>query len=131
MVRVTTPNQNPKLLPLTASVGGVAATLDRIPVGARVSFEAGWPADAAETFVVIDLASQALVTQRESLRVSWFATGGVFDADRTGRDESDPATTSDNGWASPAQPGTVHLWMVLRDSRGGIDFASYGLVVVQ
>jgi hypothetical protein len=38
-------------------------------------------------------------------------------------------TTTDDGWDAPGDAGTVHLWIVLRDSRGGVAFAEDDLVV--
>jgi len=124
-------NRNPKLLPLTATVDGSTVALGAIPGGRHVVFEAAWNASSAETYVVFDLASQTLVSQREALRVSWYATDGVFDSDKTGRDSGDHATTTDDGWTAPSGATTVHLWIVLRDSRGGIDFASEEVHVTQ
>jgi hypothetical protein len=97
----------------------------------------GCPADCvtpractgAERFVAFDAETQALVDERESIGVAWFATGGFFDADRTGRGSADSVTTSDNGWTAPMAAGAVHLWVVLRDDRGGIGWAEYGLEV--
>jgi hypothetical protein len=83
----------------------------------------------AERYVNFDLQSQTLVTAREGMHVSWFATGGTFDLDRTGRDGSDLATTSDNGWSAPSAGQTVHLWVVLRDDRGGVGWAPYTVTV--
>jgi hypothetical protein len=79
----------------------------------------------AERFLVFDVVAQSLVVQREAIAVAWFATGGVFDADRTGRVATDDTTTSDNGWRAPSTAGPVHLWVVLRDSRGGSGWAEY------
>ncbi len=83
----------------------------------------------AERYVVFDTASASLIDQREGISVSWFATGGTFDADATGRAGSETQTTSDNGWRSPAQPGPVDLWVVLRDDRGGVGWQTYALDV--
>jgi hypothetical protein len=83
----------------------------------------------AERFVAFDAEGLTLVDRRESMGVAWFATGGAFDADRTGRDATDLATTSDNGWTAPAAAGSVHLWVVLRDDRGGTGWAEYLLDV--
>lgn len=118
-------NENPTLLPLTATLGGAPVDLSAIPAGARVTLEASWPSDSAETFAYFDPASQSVSAQRESMQVAWYATAGALDTESTGRASDDPATTSDDGWVAPSQPGTVHLWIVLRDSRGGVDFASY------
>jgi hypothetical protein len=122
-------NQNPKLLPLTATVDGAAVALDALPAGKTIDFTVGWPAESVESFPVFDLTAAALVTHREAMRVSWFATAGSFTHEITGRDEGDPATTTDDPWSAPATPGPVHLWVVLRDSRGGLDFAAYELAV--
>ncbi len=123
-------NQNPSLTPLSATVDGAPVALSALPAGKAVDFTVGWPAEAAESFPVFELAQAALVTHRESLRVSWFATAGSFMHEVTGRDEGDLATTTDDVWTAPTTPGPVHLWLVLRDSRGGIDFAAYDLTVV-
>ena len=63
------------------------------------------------------------------MTVAWFATGGSFDNDRTGRDTSDLTASSDNGWHAPAAAGPVHLWVVLRDDRGGVGWAEYAFDV--
>ena len=83
--------------------------VDPVTPGARVELTASWRADDAETYVVFDPLAQAVVTRRESMRVSWFASAGVFDADRTGRDEADQATSSTNGWTPPSAAGLVHV----------------------
>jgi len=112
-------NQNPKLQPVA-----LPASVAR---GATIEIAASW--DAPETFPVFDIPTQSLVDHRESMRVSWFATAGQFDQDRTGRDENDPATATTNHWRAPDAAGLVHFWIVLRDSRGGVDFASSDLMV--
>jgi len=123
-------NLNPQLLPLTAAVGGAQVSLAGLPAGARVTFEASWPAASAETFAYFDPVSEQVTTQRESMQVAWYSTSGSLDTESTGRASDDPATTSDNGWVAPSNTRTVVLWVVLRDSRGGTDFAAYDLTVV-
>ncbi len=123
-------NANPMLQPLSATASGAPIALTALPAGAAIDFTVGWPTDSVESFPVFDVSSVALITHRESMRVSWFASGGSFAHEVTGRDENDPATTTDNVWTAPSTPGVVHLWVVLRDSRGGVDFAAYELAVV-
>jgi hypothetical protein len=120
-----TPNQNPSLLTLSATAGGAPVSLSAIPSGTRVVLEASWPASAVETFAYYDPSSQAVTMQRESMQVAWYSTGGALDTGATGRSSSDMATTSDDGWVAPETSGTVVLWVVLRDSRGGVAFATY------
>jgi hypothetical protein len=79
----------------------------------------------AERYVVFDVQSQALEDQREAISLAWYATGGSFDNDNTGRADTDFATTSDNVWHAPSSTGTVHLWAVLTDNRGGTGWAEY------
>ena len=97
--------------------------------GQLVTLEASWDAGVAETFPVYDIRAVTLVAHREALRVAWFATSGAFDHDVTGRAEDDLAVSTENGWLAPTSPGIVHIWLVLRDSRGGTDFAEFVLSV--
>jgi hypothetical protein len=122
-------NQNPALLPLAATIHGAAATLTALPLGARVDFVASWPGAAAETYAYFDLASQTVTSQREAMSVAWYSSAGTFDTESTGRAASDTAPSTGNGWTAPGTAGTAHLWIVLRDSRGGVDFAAYDVVV--
>ena len=81
----------------------------------------------SERYVYYDTADQRLVVRRESMRVSWFATGGVFGVDTTGRDEADLSSTSSNTLTLPAAPGQVRGWVVLRDSRGGSAWSRFAI----
>jgi hypothetical protein len=133
-----TANSNPTLTSVSATADGPMTTVYAnagepsplmIPPGQRVTFTAAWPVSSAETFPAYDVSSFALNPQRESLRVSWYATSGAFDSDRTGRASDDMATTTANGWTAPHMAGVVHFWVVLRDSRGGVDFGSFDVRV--
>jgi hypothetical protein len=123
------PNSNPTLLPLTATVQGTAVSLDAIPAGSRVVFEASWPAQSAEEYALYDPASDTVIWKRESMALSWYSDFGSLDEESTGRSETDPATTSDDGFVAPSEPASGHLWVVLRDSRAGVDFAMVTLAV--
>jgi hypothetical protein len=123
------PNASPHLAPLTAARDGAPVALDAIAAGARVVFEASWPVADAETYAYFDPGSQTVTTKRESMQVAWYATDGAFDTESTGRAEDDLATASADAWVAPTAPGKVHLWVILRDSRGGVDFAGYDVTV--
>ncbi|HEY2409170.1 MAG TPA: hypothetical protein VGI10_24360 [Polyangiaceae bacterium] len=116
------PNQNPRLLPLTVSLAA-------IQLGARIELAASWTPESAESYLSYDRAAQALVTRKEALSVAWYATGGSFDTESTGVDGDDPVSSSSNAWTAPSAPGPARIWIVLRDSRGGADFARYDVVV--
>jgi hypothetical protein len=123
------PNLAPAMLPLEARVDGALVALDAIPRGRSVVLRTSWPPESAESYLAFDAATQSVVTRRESLRVSWFATAGTFAEDVTGRAADDPATFSDDTWTAPEQAGTVHLWRVLRDARGAVTWSEETLAV--
>jgi hypothetical protein len=124
------PNENPQLLAVTATLDGTPVSLASVPAGARVELTASWPAGSAETYAFYDAPSDTVVSKRESMSLSWHASAGALDTEATGRAEDDPETSSSNAWTAP-NAGTAHLWIVLRDSRGGVDYASYEASVVQ
>ncbi|HEX7507167.1 MAG TPA: hypothetical protein VF550_10370 [Polyangia bacterium] len=118
---------------------GTRTTLDTaaqpvaVSPGETIDLEAAFSANSAETFPVIAQGGDALESLTESLHVSWFATAGSFVHDRTGVAAADALTTTStsNSWKAPDEVMDVYLWLVLRDSRGGTAFKSYGLHVGQ
>lgn len=120
-------NRNPVL-----ELPGEAA-LATVPAHAAVALTAAWPEGAAETYLYFDQLAQALVTRREAMRLSWFATGGALDVDASAVGEDDPATSVlatsvTTTWHTPG-PGPQTLWFVLRDSRGGVATRAVPVIV--
>jgi hypothetical protein len=111
------------------SVDGMVQTVSVIS-GASVVIEAALMPGSAETFAYYDATTETVVDQQESLHMSWFVTGGTFEHDRTGVAAGDSSTSTNNRWTAPSLPGTVNLWLVLRDSRGGVASKSYAITVV-
>jgi len=137
-----TPNQNPTLARVTLDPDGAATALytagasagapTPVSAGTKVTLEVDWDDATPETFPVWDLATRMLTTHRESLRVSWFTTAGSFALDTSGRGETETELFTRNDWTAPTDApggGVVHFWVVLRDSRGGVDFAVFDLTV--
>lgn len=105
----STPNTNPVIASL--AVGGTDATnAPTAPVGEEVAVALVAAPDSAE--------SRDGTT--EELIVSWFATGGELDEERT----MDPGESSrfEVAWTAPSDPGTVTMWAVLRDGAGGVSW---------
>jgi hypothetical protein len=123
------PNKNPTLAPLLGLANGRAIALDQVPAGSEVTLRTGWGSSDAESYLMFDPDTLTLVERREAMRVSWFVTAGSLADEITGRAEGDLATTTETTWLAPSTPGVAHLWLVLRDSRGGSDFAAYDLQV--
>ena len=122
-------NRNPSLTPLVAYVDGAAVALDAIAAGSVVTLAVGWSADSPESFPVLDTLQQQLVTHREAMTVSWLASDGAIAAANTGRGEDDPALFTTTTWTAPSTPGVAQLFVVLHDSRGGVDFAAWAVTV--
>ncbi|HEU4405528.1 MAG TPA: hypothetical protein VFS43_09580 [Polyangiaceae bacterium] len=124
------PNRNPAPPALEVEAGGRALAWDALPreIG-RVTVRARWTADDAETYLWWDPTLRDLRERRESMRLSWFVSGGRLDVASTGRDEADPATESVNVWQLPEAPGPQTLWVVLRDARGGAAIAQVRAIV--
>ena len=130
------PNNNPTLADLVLDPSGTNTALytagqaaapqpaAAAAAGQTYTLQADFTADSAETFLYWDIVSRMLVNQRESLRVSWFATGGAFGLDTSGRTSAETETFTQNSWTAPTTPGPVYFWAVLRDDRGGVDFAA-------
>ena len=129
------PNNNPTLADLVLEPAGAATPLFvsgqstgpqavTVAAGQKVTLQAEVSVGSAETFLFWNVSTLTLDTQRESLRISWFATGGAFEHDATGRSPTEMETFTQNVWTAPTTPGPIYFWMVLRDDRGGIDFAA-------
>jgi hypothetical protein len=118
-------NTNPTLTPLT--IDGAPPTT--VAADTDVMLSVGWPADSVESYLYYDQTSQTLTTRRESMRISWFTTAGSLAVDASAVAESDPATSVTTTWHTPPSTGPAYLWLVLRDSRGGLATASYALPV--
>jgi hypothetical protein len=93
-----------------------------------VTLRASWTADSVESFPVFDRASRTLVDHREAIRVSWFVSAGALAEGRTGRDETETETFAEDVWTTP-DAGPAYLWVVVRDSRGGVAFAGYTVTI--
>lgn len=139
------PNHNPALAGLFLETGARLVSLEEdptavtiVPRSTRLALRAAWTAcparvaegcAGAEPYAWLDPTWRQLIQRREAIRISWFTTGGAFDAARTGRAEAEAGTALDssNVWASPPSAGPVLLWVVIRDDRGGLGWSSYRL----
>lgn len=130
------PNKHPGIAATDVSrADGSSFNLDASPQsiapGESVVFQATFADGSTETFPVLNSSGDALVDQTEDLYMSWFATSGSFEHDRTGVAGTEAATSTSNSWKAPDAAMPVTLWLVLRDSRGGTAFKSYSIQVTQ
>jgi len=84
----------------------------------------------AESYAWFNPDSRIVETRHESIRVSWFSTAGRFEDAVTGREEDEFAqTTTGDVWTAPEEAGSVRVWAVIRDARGGQSFRSFLVTV--
>lgn len=120
-IRISTaavPNANPRIeqFEVAGSVAGSAA-LD-VAGGTELALDVRAAPDARETFRQAD-GRDAL----EDARYSWWMTGASVESSVT---YGDDRGVSVNRWRLPAGAEATHatIWVVLRDGRGGTDWAS-------
>ena len=82
----------------------------------------------AERYVAFDPESRAIVSRREAITVSWYSNAGKYANERTGAGEDDTSNVSSNAWTAPGS-GEARLWVVIRDSRGGVGFNEFRVQV--
>ncbi|MET0284840.1 MAG: hypothetical protein ABW352_10230 [Polyangiales bacterium] len=82
-----------------------------------------------ERYLRYDRQESELVTERESMRAAWYATHGSYDFERTGAEPDPTIGGTGNTFRAPSSPVSGTLWVVLRDSRGGVTFRSQPFVV--
>jgi hypothetical protein len=122
-------NQNPHIASLVRVDGVVETPFTAAAHDEAVSLRVHWPNGDAETYAWFDPASVSVVDRRESMRVSFFTTSGSFDLDTSGRAEDETDSFADDVWHAPSDGSVVHMWIVLRDSRGGIAFTAVDVSV--
>ncbi len=102
---------------------------DRANCALDCAVEAPKGCTGAEPYVWYDLETFKVEPRREGVRIAWYASAGSFEDEQTGRDEGDPGLSTSNVWHSPARSGIATLWLVIRDSRGGVSWETYRMEV--
>lgn len=119
------PNRNPFASTLWAEQRDMPIPLTQLPADTQVTLKLSIPQAAQESFLLFDVASQALVAKKEPLRVSWLSAHGQLSVAA--------AHVSDGvgqvQLKTPSEPGPLLLWTVLRDLRGGVSVNAHQLVV--
>jgi hypothetical protein len=84
---------------------------------------AHWRESARETYLLFDPISHKLVDRDELLEVAWFTDAGEFDVDRTNPDGvNEDKSHSTNVLHIDPKKTTAHVWVLLRDDRGGMGY---------
>ena len=112
-------NHNPQLLYVVASRQPLDPQISRrVPAGLTV------PVGVVQQGIDFEFYDPdgpgPLASRAERHHAHWFATGGSFLHDETvsGQTEDGPRS-EENEWTAPEQAGTVRLWVVVTDGRGG------------
>jgi hypothetical protein len=121
------PNSNPRFLGISyVTKAGEVRPLDpnapiTLRAGQSITLQAPFSDDSVETYYVLDPDNPDVPkTQREQLRVSWYATAGSFSEDVTGQARPNTDFRLDTRLPSG---DTIDVWAVGIDERGGSDWA--------
>ena len=112
-------NQNPQLLSLR--ILGHAESDLTLTAGVPSTLSVTWRSGSLESYPVAPLDGSQLEHRTETLRLSWFSEAGTFASSATGAD-SENSNASTNSFTAPERGGTVQVWVVAEDSRGGADY---------
>jgi len=105
----------------------VTGSEPRLRRGQSVELTTSWSAQSFERYVVYERAANRVTERREELELSWFMTGGSLGRERVRI--SAGTTTLVLRWTAPERAGSIQLWAVARDERGGVDFATTSVEV--
>lgn len=77
----------------------------------------------AEPYVWYDRENTRVAPRHEGISVAWYTSNGHFESEQTGLDENEAQRRhgTENVW-HPARPGAATLWLVIRDTRGGLSW---------
>jgi hypothetical protein len=80
----------------------------------------------AEPYVWYNRQTQRVESRREGISVAWYTSNGRFDEEQTGRDEGEAQSgrATSNTWR-PASAGPATVWLVIRDTRGGLSWKTF------
>jgi hypothetical protein len=84
----------------------------------------------AEPYVWYDRENTRVAPRQEGINVAWYTSNGRFEGEQTGLDEEEARSRHDtrNVW-HPASTGPATIWLVIRDSRGGVGWKTLRLSV--
>lgn len=87
----------------------------------------------AESYVWYNRESYRVEPRREGISVAWYASKGSFELEQTGLDEQQAASrrTTTNNWRPGNAVGSATVWVVVRDTRGGVSWRVQHFVIEQ
>lgn len=124
------PNTNPSLERVALRIGDGswrdAAEEDSlsVPPDTIVRIRTEW--SAPQTYQLLSTEERVLERREEIYLASFYSSVGGFVSHRIAVDERSRA---DAEWRSPRNAGVVRIWAIVRDGRGGVGWASFGLNV--
>lgn len=80
----------------------------------------------AEPYVWYNRETKQVEQRHEGMSVAWYTSNGHFDDEQTGLDEAEAQSRhgTQNVW-HPAGAGPATVWLVIRDTRGGISWKTF------
>jgi hypothetical protein len=121
-------NMNPELSALQVLVDGVPVPLDAVDASPTCDAAAPSVDTGATSDIVFELGDGARDDDAESLQLSHFATAGEY-ARTFSFVERGKALRAGVEWQAPAAETPVKHYVVVRDGRGGLSWATFSLCV--
>ncbi|MBI2062020.1 MAG: hypothetical protein HYT87_20085 [Nitrospirae bacterium] len=122
----TNPNRNPVITDVMID-GAPLADLSALEPEREYTLEVQVPEDAAQSYA--DLSPTGGGREKtEDLFIAWFSTAEGLEKDRSF------GVPYENKWRAPRKPpesGKVRFWVVLHDSREGVDWKSFDLTFAE
>ena len=125
-------NQNPAIASFRLDHEVLPAAV-HVRSGQAVRITVAWRSESVETYPFFDPLQVELRDRLESMAISWFATGGTFTRARSevAEEQADAQLEVANVWTAPDGPAEIWLGVVVRDARGGVDWRSARVAVVE
>ncbi|HEX2872752.1 MAG TPA: hypothetical protein VHP33_15930 [Polyangiaceae bacterium] len=87
----------------------------------------------AESYVWYDRERYRVEPRREGITVAWYASKGSFELEQTGLDEDQTGSrrSTSNSWRPGSAVGSATVWVVARDTRGGVSWRVQHFTIVK
>ncbi|HAA57214.1 MAG TPA: hypothetical protein DCE42_20780 [Myxococcales bacterium] len=121
-------NKNPTITSFALTKAGSKQVIQEpweVKAGQTYRLTPGFDEEDKQSYPGLDQSGE-IRTLQEKLFFSWYVTGGALKGGRSSDD-----TKPHKDWVAPGEPGTVYMYVIVRDGRGGTHWVQRTLNVTQ